>query len=111
MGHISKFEAANDLLSAIFHYRLHPDHADSFRARLRQIGWRKFLLAVERTKADAEPPQDVQEAHAMLELAMYQLVPQRPYWRILRNPQAQSARRQMADMDAAFMERVRDPRQ
>lgn len=109
MGHLDYFSTANNLLATKLGYRLHPDHADSFRARLRQIGYRRFLAALTQTLLDT--PGDPQEAHCLLEANMYALVPHRPVYKPLRNPQAQSARATAAAMDARVMELVGDPRQ
>lgn len=103
------FPAANDLLHQQFRYRLHPDHADSFRARLQQIGWQRFLQAMKLTQA--ETATDPQERHCLLEMHMYQLRPARRASRPLRNPQANLARAMSRDMDARVAELVADPRQ
>lgn len=109
MSHLPQFDRANDLLHTSFRYRLDPNRADAFRARLRQIGWQRFNQAVKLTIADR--PQDVQEAHCLLEQHMWQLIPPRPATRPLRSPQAQVARAISAAMDARVMELVGDERQ
>lgn len=104
MGHTPLFDTANALLSAQLGYHLQPSRSDAFRNRLAQLGLRRFRLALAQTVADS--PQDVQEAHCLLEANMWQLVAQKGVTRVLRNPQAHVARATMVAMDERVMELV-----
>lgn len=109
MGHRDLFSTANDLLHEQLGYRLHPDHADHFRAIIARAGSRRVAQAVRLTLTQS--PESPSEAHTILEGYIWELTPKKPISRPLRNAQAQSARAQMAAMDARVMELVADDRQ
>lgn len=98
MGTVDQFKLANQHLKANLGYRLDPEHSDEFRKLLALGGYKRFLHAVEIVKLQHFQLR-ASARHEYLIAAMKVLLPYTPETKHLRNPAAESVRKQSLELD------------
>lgn len=102
------FPRANAYLTEHLGYHLDPAHADDFRGYLARIGWKRFVLAVEKVK-----PWDnkAQATHQHLLRVMRHMTPPKRPGTKYRNPLVSHALEASHALEERLGELLANPRQ